>query len=172
MTEDSTRGGVSFGTLVITVLAVALELEVPDEALLRALKNFAGIDRRNPIAVEMQFRDGSSGKVIGECRDTEIGRKYASDLDSSAVGAAQTWASGYLNSFQSWSYAKDAFDKWAALIARRLADLRAEYGKADESVLDAAEEAGLLPWWVTALVLGGWALVILGIVLAVVGALT
>ena len=50
--------------------------------------------------------------------------------------------------------------------------LRAEYGKADESVLDAAEEAGLLPWWVTAMVLGGWALVIAGIVLAVVTALT
>ena len=74
--------------------------------------------------VEMQFRDGASGRVIAECRDTEIGRKYATDLDKSAVGAAQTWASGYLNSFQSWSYAKDAFDKWSALIARRLADLR------------------------------------------------
>src|SRR5512139_2214320 len=27
--------------------------------------------------VEMQFRDGASGAVVGECRDTEIGRKYA-----------------------------------------------------------------------------------------------
>jgi len=25
--------------------------------------------------------------------------------------------SGYLNSFQAWSYAKDAFDKWSLLIA-------------------------------------------------------
>lgn len=74
--------------------------------------------------MEMQFRDGGSNTIVGECRDTEIGRKYAADLDSGAVGAAQTWASGYLNSFQSWSYAKNAFDKWSALTAERLAKLR------------------------------------------------
>jgi hypothetical protein len=74
--------------------------------------------------MEMQFRDGETNKVLGECRDTEIGRKYAADLDSNAVGAAQTWASGYLNSFQSWAYARNAFDKWAALTAKRIAALR------------------------------------------------
>jgi hypothetical protein len=74
--------------------------------------------------MEMQFRDGGSNKVLAECRDTEIGRKYAADLDAGAAGAAQTWASGYLNSFQSWSYAKNAFDKWSALTAQRLAALR------------------------------------------------
>ncbi len=71
--------------------------------------------------MEMQFRDGASNQVLAECRDTEIGRKYAADLDA---GAAQTWASGYLNSFQSWSYAQNAFDKWSALTAQRLAALR------------------------------------------------
>jgi hypothetical protein len=74
--------------------------------------------------MEMQFRDGGSGTVVGECRDTEIGRKYAADVDGSTVGAAQTWASGYLNSFQAWSYAKDAFDKWSLLVAKRLGELR------------------------------------------------
>jgi hypothetical protein len=74
--------------------------------------------------MEMQFRDGATGAILGECRDTEIGRKYAADLSSSATGAAQTWASGYVNSFQSWSYAKDAFDKWAAMTAKRFAQLR------------------------------------------------
>lgn len=74
--------------------------------------------------MEMQFRDGDSGAVLGECRDTEIGRKYAADLDSGAAGAAQTWASGYMNSFQSWAYAKNAFDKWSALTAQRFAQLR------------------------------------------------
>ena len=74
--------------------------------------------------MEMQFLDGASGKILAECRDTEIGRKYAADLDSGAVGAAQTWASGYVNSFQSWSYAKNAFDKWSELTAKRLAALR------------------------------------------------
>jgi hypothetical protein len=74
--------------------------------------------------MEMQFRDGASSAVLAECRDTEIGRKYAADVDAGAVGAAQTWASGYLSSFQSWSYAKNAFDKWSALTAKRLAELR------------------------------------------------
>jgi hypothetical protein len=75
--------------------------------------------------MEMQFRDGASGAILAECRDTEIGRKYAADLDAGAAGAAQTWASGYLNSFQSWAYARNAFDKWSALTAKRFAELRA-----------------------------------------------
>jgi hypothetical protein len=72
----------------------------------------------------MQFRDGASGTIVGECRDTEIGRKYAADANSGTAGAAQTWASGYLNSFQAWSYAKNAFDKWSLLVAQRMAYLR------------------------------------------------
>jgi hypothetical protein len=74
--------------------------------------------------VEIQFRDGGNGAVLGECRDTEIGRKYAAELNAGTVGAAQTWASGYLSSFQQWSYAKNAFDKWSMLIAQRLGQLR------------------------------------------------
>ena len=74
--------------------------------------------------MEMQFRDGGNGQVLAECRDTQIGRKYAADVDANAVGAAQTWASGYLNSFQAWSYAKNAFDKWSMLVAKRFAELR------------------------------------------------
>jgi hypothetical protein len=74
--------------------------------------------------MEIQFVDGASNAVIGECRDTQIGRKYASDVESGTTGAAQTWASGYLNSFQAWAYAKNAFDKWSAIIAQRFAQLR------------------------------------------------
>lgn len=75
-------------------------------------------------SMEIQFVDGGSGGILGECRDTQIGRKYAADLNASTVGAAQTWASGYVNSFQSWSYAKNAFDKWSGLIAKRFGELR------------------------------------------------
>jgi hypothetical protein len=74
--------------------------------------------------MEMQFRDGATGTIVAECRDTQIGRKYAAELDSGATNAAQTWANGYVNSFQSWSYAKNAFDKWSTLTAQRLAALR------------------------------------------------
>ena len=74
--------------------------------------------------MEMQFVDGARGTILAECRDTQIGRKYAAELDAGAAGAAQTWASGYVNSFQGWAYAKNAFDKWAALTAERIAALR------------------------------------------------
>jgi hypothetical protein len=35
-----------------------------------------------------------------------------------------TWASSHVESFTSWSYANNAFDKWAAAFARRFAELR------------------------------------------------
>jgi len=73
--------------------------------------------------MEMQFRDGASGAVLAECRDTEIGRKYAAELNEGAAQAAQTWANGYMSSFQSWGYAKAAFNKWSTLVAKRVADL-------------------------------------------------
>jgi hypothetical protein len=75
--------------------------------------------------MEMQFVDAATGSVLGECRDTEIGRKYAADT-SSITGAATTWASGYFNSFQARSYAKNAFDKWAQLTAQRFTALRGD----------------------------------------------
>ena len=74
--------------------------------------------------MEMQFRDGANGQIIAECWDTEIGRKYAAAVNAGAVGAAQTWANGYLSSFQAWQYAKEAFDKWSLLVATRFAELR------------------------------------------------
>jgi len=74
--------------------------------------------------LEVKFRDGGSGKIVAECADTEIGRKYAADLNAGATGAAEAWANGYLESFTQWSYAKDAFDKWAAAFAQRFAALR------------------------------------------------
>jgi hypothetical protein len=74
--------------------------------------------------MEVQFRDGASGKLVGECADTEIGLKYAADLNSGATKAAEAWVNGYLDSFTQWEYAKKAFDKWSADFARRFAALR------------------------------------------------
>lgn len=74
--------------------------------------------------MEAQFRDGATGRVVAECADTEIGLKYAADINAGATGAAEAWVSGYLDSFTQWTYAKNAFDKWSADFARRLAELR------------------------------------------------
>ena len=73
----------------------------------------------------MPLRDGATGAVLGECADTEIGLKYAADLNSGAPTAAEAWLNGYVSSFQSWTYAQDAFNKWSALFARRFKELRA-----------------------------------------------
>ena len=74
--------------------------------------------------IELQLLDGASGTILAECRDTQVGRKYAVDLDGSKDGTTATWINGYMNSFESWSYARNAFDKWSMLLANRLAELR------------------------------------------------
>ena len=74
--------------------------------------------------MEVQFRDGASGQLIGECADREIGLKYAADLNAGAAGAAENGVNGYVDSFTQWTYAKTAFDKWAAEFARRFGTLR------------------------------------------------
>lgn len=75
--------------------------------------------------MEVQFRDGASGQVVAECADTEIGLKYAADVNAGAAGAAEAWVNGYMDSFTQWNYAKNAFDKWSAEFARRFSALRA-----------------------------------------------
>ncbi len=74
--------------------------------------------------LQAQFLDGGSGRVLAECADTEIGLKYAADLDKGAAQAAEAWANGYASSFESWTYAQDAFNKWSAAIGRRFGELR------------------------------------------------
>ena len=74
--------------------------------------------------MEVQFRDGATGAVMAECADIEIGRKYAAELNSGAQRAAEAWVNGYLDSFTQWNYAKQAFDKWAAVFARRFTALQ------------------------------------------------
>ncbi len=74
--------------------------------------------------LQMQFRDGGTGEVAGECADLQIGRKYAADMDAGVAGAAENWANGYMNSFTQWNYAKSAFDKWSAGFAQRFAELK------------------------------------------------
>lgn len=75
--------------------------------------------------MEVQFRDGASGKIVAECADTEIGLKYAADMNAGAAGAAENWINGYMDSFSQWTYAKNAFDKWSVDFAKRFAQLRA-----------------------------------------------
>lgn len=74
--------------------------------------------------IEAQFIDGGSKKVIAEFSDLRVGKKYGADLAKSAPDAAVKWATGYLDSFTTWGYAKEAFKMWSALIRERFDELR------------------------------------------------
>jgi len=74
--------------------------------------------------MEVQFRDGATGRIVAECADTEIGLKYAADMNAGVAGAAENWVNGYMDSFAQWTYAKNAFDKWSVEFAQRFARLR------------------------------------------------
>ena len=74
--------------------------------------------------MQIQFRNGGTGEVVGECADLEIGKKYAADMNAGVAGAAQNWANGYMDSFTQWNYAKAAFDKWSVAFAQRFAALK------------------------------------------------
>lgn len=74
--------------------------------------------------IEAQFLDGGSGQVIAEFADNRIGKKYDIDMSKSASGTTKQWVNGYMDSFTTWSYAKQAFDQWAGLFKQRFDELR------------------------------------------------
>jgi len=74
--------------------------------------------------IEIQFLDGGSGQVLAEFTDNRFGKKYDLDMSKSASGTAKQWVNGYVDSFTTWSYAKQAFDQWAGLFKQRFDELR------------------------------------------------
>lgn len=73
---------------------------------------------RTGIAV--QFRDGETGREVGEYADTRFGRKYVIDTSEGVLNAATTGIGDYLKAFSTWDYARQAIDQWAALFRARL----------------------------------------------------
>jgi hypothetical protein len=74
--------------------------------------------------IEAQVLDGGSGRVLAEFADNRFGKKYDLDTSKDATGAAKQWVNGYVDSFTTWSYAKQAFDQWAGLLKKRFNELR------------------------------------------------
>ena len=75
-------------------------------------------------SIEVQIVDGDSGEILGEFAETKIGKKYDVDMSKNASNAAKKWMNSYTDSFTTWSYAKRAFDLWAALFRQRFDELR------------------------------------------------
>jgi len=67
--------------------------------------------------IEVQFLDGGSGKLLGEFADKRFGKKYD-------VGGVKQYVSGYVDSFTTWNYAKQSFDRWAEIFRQRFDELR------------------------------------------------
>jgi hypothetical protein len=74
--------------------------------------------------IEAQVLDGGSGQVIAEFSDNRFGKKYDLDTSKGASGATKQWVNGYVDSFTTWSYAKQSFDLWAGLFKTRFNALR------------------------------------------------
>lgn len=74
--------------------------------------------------IEVQLLDGGTGQVLAEFADNRFGKKYDLDTSKSASAATKQWVNGYVDSFTSWSYAKQAFDTWAKLFRQRFDELR------------------------------------------------
>lgn len=79
--------------------------------------------------IQAQFLDGATGQVVAEFTDTEMGRKYVAELDKGVPNAAEQWANGYIHSFTTWGYAKDAFDRWAKWFRESFDHLRGAQAK-------------------------------------------
>ncbi len=58
--------------------------------------------------------ESQTNRVVAEYADNEIGRKYVVDTSEGVTGAVTTGVDGYIKSYSTWGYAKQAFDGWAA----------------------------------------------------------
>lgn len=76
---------------------------------------------RTGIAAE--FIDSKANRIVAEYADTDVGRKYVVDTSKGVTAAVTTGMTDYLDAYQSWAYAKQAFDQWAALFRQRLDQL-------------------------------------------------
>ncbi|MEO8133714.1 MAG: DUF3313 domain-containing protein [Betaproteobacteria bacterium] len=73
------------------------------------------------IAVE--FVDSASNRVIAEYADTKYGRKYDVNTQSGVDAAVTSGVTNYLNAYQTWAYAQQAFDQWSQRFRQRMDQL-------------------------------------------------
>lgn len=68
----------------------------------------------------VEFIDGATNNLVGEYADTQYGRKYAVNTTGSMSTAVSGGVTNYLDSYQTWAYAQQAFDGWSQFFRQRL----------------------------------------------------
>jgi UDP-N-acetylmuramate--alanine ligase len=124
----------------LAAIAVAAELELPDDAVLRALAHFAGVGRRFQSWGEMPTRDGGSFALVDDYGHHPV--------EMAAVLAAARGAfpqRRLVLAFQPHRYTRtrDCFADFLAVMQRADAVLLTEVYAAGEAPIEGADGAGL-----------------------------
>ncbi|HRD67288.1 MAG TPA: DUF3313 domain-containing protein [Candidatus Competibacter sp.] len=106
-----TKPEMSVVTLVVPYAAVA------DVA---AGGGTGGTSYLGQTAIEAEFLDSQTNRVVAAYVDRQIGKKYDIDLSQGVGSAVEKGFSSYSKAYSTWAYAQAAFDYWAGLLRKRL----------------------------------------------------
>ena len=73
---------------------------------------------RTGIAAE--FIDGGTNALVAEYAEEDFGRKFVLDDKGDVSATVTKTVDGYVKSFSTWAYAKQAMDRWAQQFRSRL----------------------------------------------------
>lgn len=71
-------------------------------------------------AIEAEFLDSQTNRVVAAYVDRQVGKKYDIDLSQGVGTAVEKGVSSYTKAYSTWAYAEAAFDHWAGLLRKRL----------------------------------------------------
>lgn len=75
-------------------------------------------------AIEAEFLDSQTNRVVAAYVDRQVGKKYDVDLSQGVGSAVEKGFSSYSKAYSTWAYAQAAFDYWAGLLRKRLDEVR------------------------------------------------
>ena len=87
---------------------------VPFGSVASMAANTAGLSHLGQTAIEAEFLDSQTHQVLAAFMDRNVGRKF--NFSQGVSGAINS----YGNAFNTWAYARAAFDAWAQLLRQRL----------------------------------------------------
>jgi hypothetical protein len=95
-------------------------LVVPYATVADVAAGSAGVSYLGQTAIEAEFLDSRTNRVVAAYVDRQAGKKYDIDLSQGVGSAVEKGASSYSKAYSTWAYAEAAFDHWAGLLRKRL----------------------------------------------------